>query len=109
MGNTSSPQWEGAMPWKECSVIDERLQLVACRPAGQAHGGALQGVWDFWISGFPVDRLQDLRSLSGMRYSGAHREKPASYRYANQLPFQVENFILKVKPEHPSWGARKIR
>lgn len=31
------------------------------------------------------------------------------YRYANQLPFQVENFILKVKHEHASWGARKIR
>jgi hypothetical protein len=31
------------------------------------------------------------------------------YRYANQLPFQVENFILNVKREHASWGARKIR
>ena len=30
------------------------------------------------------------------------------YRYANQLPFQVENFILNVKREHPTWGARKI-
>jgi transposase InsO family protein len=26
-----------------------------------------------------------------------------------QLPFQVENYILNVKHEHPSWGARKIR
>jgi len=31
------------------------------------------------------------------------------YRYANQLPFQVENSILNVKREHPRWGARKIR
>src|ERR1700732_1051279 len=31
------------------------------------------------------------------------------YRYANQLPFQLENYILNVKREHPSWGARKIR
>ena len=31
------------------------------------------------------------------------------YRYANRLPFQVENYILNVKREHPSWGARKIR
>ena len=31
------------------------------------------------------------------------------YRYAHQLPFQVENFILNVKREHTSWGARKIR
>jgi putative transposase len=31
------------------------------------------------------------------------------YRYDHQLPFQVENFILNVKHEHGSWGARKIR
>jgi transposase len=31
------------------------------------------------------------------------------HRYAHQLPFQVENFILNVKREHASWGARKIR
>jgi Homeodomain-like domain len=31
------------------------------------------------------------------------------YCYANQLPFQVENYILNVKREHASWGARKIR
>jgi hypothetical protein len=31
------------------------------------------------------------------------------YRYANQLPFQVENYILNMKREHSSWGARKIR
>ena len=27
----------------------------------------------------------------------------------HQLPFQVENYILNVKREHTSWGARKIR
>src|ERR1700683_5792585 len=31
------------------------------------------------------------------------------FRYANRLPFQVENFILNAKHEDPSWGARKIR
>ncbi len=31
------------------------------------------------------------------------------YRYAHQLPFQAENYILNVKREHSSWGARKIR
>jgi hypothetical protein len=40
------------MPWKECSVMDERLQFVARR---RAHGGPLQGVRHF-----PQDRLQDL-------------------------------------------------
>src|SRR4030088_1970559 len=31
------------------------------------------------------------------------------YRYAHQLPFQVENYILNVRREHTTWGARKIR
>src|SRR5215831_18359992 len=31
------------------------------------------------------------------------------YRYANKLPFPVENYVLNVKQEHSSWGARNIR
>jgi putative transposase len=55
------------------------------------------------------DREQDLRSLPGMRSSRAERQELASLSYANQLPLQVENYILNVKCEHPSWGARKIK
>jgi hypothetical protein len=32
------------MPWKECSVMDERLQFVA---RWRGDRGTLQGVWDF--------------------------------------------------------------
>jgi hypothetical protein len=31
------------------------------------------------------------------------------YRYAHQLPFQVENYILNVKREHTTWGAHSER
>ena len=31
------------------------------------------------------------------------------YRHANQLPFQIEAFIVRLRKEHPSWGAPKIR
>ena len=44
-----------------------------------------------------------------MRRAGLTDRSRRPYRYANQLPFQVENYILNVKHEHPSWGARKIR
>jgi putative transposase len=30
------------------------------------------------------------------------------YRYANQLPMQIEKSIVHLKEEKPSWGARKI-
>jgi len=31
------------------------------------------------------------------------------YRHANQLPVQVETLIVRLRREHPSWGAPKIR
>ena len=31
------------------------------------------------------------------------------HHYAHKQPFQVENYILNVKREHTTWGARKIR
>src|ERR1700676_1628431 len=58
------------MPWKECSVMDERLQFVASR---RGDGGTLQRVWDR-----PQDRLQDLRSLPAMRHSRVNRQEPTS-------------------------------
>ena len=58
------------MPWKECSVMDERMQFVARR---RGDCGTLHGVWDL-----PQDRLQDIRSLSRMWHSGAHGQKPTS-------------------------------
>jgi putative transposase len=44
---------------------------------------------------------------------GIHRltdPKPTSLSLCQSTAlFQVENYILNVKREHPSWGARKIR
>jgi putative transposase len=31
------------------------------------------------------------------------------YRHANQLPFQIETLIVRMKREKPAWGAPKIR
>src|SRR5438128_10113633 len=31
------------------------------------------------------------------------------YRFGRQLPFRIENYILNVKREHSSGGARKMR
>ena len=50
-----------------------------------------------------VDRYQEC----GLQGLTDRSRRP--FRYANRLPFQVENFILNAKHEHPSWGARKIR
>ena len=84
--------------------MDERLQFVARRLAGEPMAELCR---EFGISrktGYKIfDRYQDC----GVQGLTDRSRRP--YRYANQLPFQVENFILNVKREHASWGARKIR
>ena len=92
------------MPWKECSVMDERLQFVARRLAGEPMADLCR---EFGISrktGYKIfDRYQDC----GVQGLTDRSRRP--HHYAHKLPFQVENYILNVKREHSSWGARKIR
>src|SRR5882762_7874906 len=92
------------MPWKECSVMDERLQFVARRLAGEEMADLCR---EFGISRKTGYKIFGRYQECGMQGLTDRSRRP--YRYANQLPFQVENYILNVKREHPSWGARKIR
>jgi Integrase core domain/Homeodomain-like domain len=92
------------MPWKECSVMDERLQFVAGRLAGE---GMAELCREFGISRKTGYKIFDRDQECGIHGLTDRSRRP--FRYANQLPFQVENYILNVKHEHPSWGARKIR
>jgi len=88
------------MPWKECSVMDERLQFVARRLAGEPMGGTLQGVRNL-----PQNGLQDFDRYQACGVQGLTDRSRRPYRYAHQLPFQVENFILNVKPRAHQLGC----
>ena len=79
------------MPWKECSVMDERLQFVARR---LANGGSLQGVWDL-----AQDGLQNLRSLPGVWGARVDGPKPTA------LP-QCASASLPGGKLHPEREAR---
>src|ERR1700691_1323471 len=92
------------MPWKECSVMDERLKFVARRLAGEPMAELCK---EFGISRKTSYKIFDRHQNCGVEGLTDRSRRP--YRYANKLPFQVENFILNVKREHSSWGARKIR
>ena len=92
------------MPWKECSVMDERMQFVARRLAGEPMAELCR---EFGISRKTGYKIFDRYQECGVR--GLTDRSRCPYRYANQLPFQVENYILNVKREYPTWGARKIR
>lgn len=91
------------MPWKGCSVMDERLQFVARRLAGEAMAELCREFRSSRKTGYKIfDRYQQ----GGIHGLTDRSRRP--YRYTNQLPFPVENYILNLKREHPSWGARKI-
>ena len=92
------------MPWKECSVVDERLKFVGRLLAGEKMAELCR---EFNISrktGYKIyERYKDV-GVEGLTDRSRHPR-----RYANQLPLQIEQFILGIKREFPSWGAPKIR
>src|SRR5438105_7004354 len=92
------------MPWKECSVMYERLQFVARQLAGEEMADLCR---EFGISRKTGYKIFGRYQECGVE--GLTDRSRRLYRYAHQLPFQVENFILNVKREHATWGARKIR
>src|SRR5437879_12535585 len=92
------------MPWKECSVMDERLQFVARRLAGEEMADLCR---EFGISRKTGYKIFGRYQECGMQGLTDRSRRP--YRYANQLPFQLETYILDVKREHPSRGARELR
>ncbi len=104
MGNTPSLE-RGRDDALEGVFGDGREDAVCRSSAGwRANGGIVPRVWDPRKTGYKiVDRYQEC----GIHGLTDRSRRP--YRYANQLPFQVENYILNVKREHSSWGARKIR
>ena len=92
------------MPWKECKPMDERLKFVARLLDGEKMSVVCR---DFGISrptGYKIFNRYKECGLDGLK---DRSRRP--YHHANRLPFQIERTILKLKREHPTWGAPKIR
>ena len=92
------------MPWKECSVMDERLKFVARRLAGEPMAELCR---EFGISRKTGYKIFDRYKEHGLEAFSDRSRRPV--RYANQLPQQLETLITQLKAEKPHWGARKIR
>jgi transposase InsO family protein len=92
------------MPWKECSVMDERLCFVARLLDGEAMTDVCR---EFGISRKTGYKIFDRYKEHGLAALSDRSRRPV--RYANQLPAQVESLIVRLKGEKPHWGARKIR
>jgi transposase InsO family protein len=95
---------EVSMPWKECSVMDERLRFVAQVLDGEPMSEVCRAFGISRKTGYKIfNRYKD----HGLEALTDRSRRPV--RYANQLPAQVEGLILTLKRDKPHWGARKIR
>jgi len=84
--------------------MDERLKFIARLLDGEKMAAACR---DFGISrktGYKI-----LTRYNEIGLDGLTDRSRRPYRQANQLPFQIEAQIVRLKQERPSWGAPKIR
>ena len=92
------------MPWKESSVMEERLRFVARLLEGERMSDVCR---EFGISRKTGYKIFKRYKEEGLEALSDRSRRPV--RYANQLPEPVERLILECKRDKPHWGARKIR
>lgn len=92
------------MPWKECSVEQERMRFVARLLEGETMSDVCRSLGISRKTGYKIYNRYKDQGLDGLT---DRSRRPV--RYANQLPEPVERLIVEIKKDKPHWGARKIR
>jgi len=92
------------MPWKECHIMDERLRFVARLLDGEKMAALCA---EFGIARKTGYKIYDRYKDCGVQGLTDRSRRP--YRHANQLPPAIEQWIVRLKKEYPTWGAPKIR
>jgi len=92
------------MPWKACSVMDERLHFIARLREGESMTELCHEAGISRKTGYKIfNRYKE----EGVTAVSDRSRRPV--RYANQLPPQLEAIITGLKKDTPHWGARKLR
>jgi len=92
------------MPWKELSVVDERLRFVARLIEGEQMKPLCE---EFGISRKTGYKIWNRYQNTGSKALTDRSRRPV--RYGNQMPESVERTLVRIKKDKPHWGARKIR
>ena len=90
------------MPWKETSVMEERLRFVARLLEGEGMSDVCR---EFGISRKTSYKIFNRYKDDGLEALTDRSRRPV--RYANQLPEPVEAMIVRLEKEKPHWGARR--
>jgi len=93
------------MPWKEHGVMEERSRFIEdwqsedftmaelCRYYGVSRVTGYK-----WLERYETGGLEGLRDLSR-----------APHCHPNEVPDEMEELVIALREQHPSWGAPKIR
>ena len=92
------------MPWKESSVMEERLRFVARLLDGEAMSEVCR---EFGISRKTGYKILGRYKEQGLEALCDRSRRPV--RYANQLPDQIERTIVQLKQDKPHWGGAQER
>jgi transposase InsO family protein len=84
--------------------MDERMRFVIRLKDGESMASLCR---EFGISRKTGYKIFERYEQSGLEGLSDRTRRP--FRYANQLPDQIEAAIVAAKKEKPHWGARKIR
>src|SRR6266446_9056799 len=106
------------MPWKECSVMDERLKFVARRLAGEPIAELCRE--------FGISRKTGYKIFDRYQECGIHGLTPANIRSDNGVPFASAQALFnlsklavwwlrlgigieRIQPGHPQQNGRQER
>lgn len=92
------------MPWKEIHVMDERIKFIGRLLSGEKMSGLCREFGISRVTGYKI-----WESYQEYGYKGIYNQSRAPHKHPNQTPFEVENLIVRLKKERPTWGAPKIR
>lgn len=92
------------MPWKETSVMDERMKFVGRLLEGEKMTHLCK---EFGISRVTGHKIWNRYQQEGHNFLKDRSRAP--HKHPNRLPFEIEQLIVRFKKEKPNWGAPKIR
>lgn len=84
--------------------MEERLKFIARLLDGEKMAVLCR---EFGVSRKTGYKILDRYHNCGLEGLSDRSRRP--YRHANQLPFQIETLIVRLKQDKPTWGAPKIR
>src|SRR6201987_1944538 len=89
------------MPWKERSVMDERMRFVIRFKDGEAMASLCR---EFGISRKTGYKIFERYEQCGLEGLSDRIRRP--FRYSNQLPAHGDAAIVRAQRENAHWGAR---